>query len=160
MKYLNHQTKVVNNHQTSFVPVKYSCILITIREDYCFEISIRGHTVIAPPARLCCHQLPRPGPGPVCLWSPSRDLGGDQSSRLFCTNCFILTAACSQSNIYNHNNKMHITKYVALVLSFYEVSKHIFKIRRNIQQEINVYSSLFMKLDTERIYWVKTTSCV
>ena len=47
---------------------------------------------------------------------------------------------------------MHITKYVALVLSFYEVSKHIFKIRRNIQQEINVYSSLFMKLDTERIY--------
>ena len=25
----------------------YSCILITIKEDYCFEISIRGHPVIA-----------------------------------------------------------------------------------------------------------------
>ena len=42
--------------------------------------------LLLPP--LCCHPSPA-----CCLWSPSWARAGDQSSGLFCTNCFILTAA-------------------------------------------------------------------
>lgn len=49
--------------------------------------------LLLPPPPL----LPSIAPAsPGRLWSPSLDLESDQSSRLFCTNCFILTAACAQ----------------------------------------------------------------